>query len=61
MQQNFIRNVGETKQPLLRHLLHAGTFEHCANWLVKFIPGCLLFLPHSVIEILTRIELPGIQ
>jgi hypothetical protein len=32
---NFSRNVGETEQCHLLHLFYAGTFAHCANWLVK--------------------------
>jgi hypothetical protein len=28
---NFSRNVGETDQHLLWHLLYAGTCEHCTN------------------------------
>jgi hypothetical protein len=35
MQKNFSRNVGQTKQNILRHLLFAGAFAHFKNWLVK--------------------------
>jgi len=38
-EKNFSRNVGETEQRLLRHLLYAGGFAHCVNWLVKLTPG----------------------
>jgi hypothetical protein len=33
------RNVGGTEQHILRPLLYAGTFAHCANGLVKLTPG----------------------
>ncbi len=39
MQQKFSRNVGETEQDILRHLLDAVVFAHCTNWLVKLTPG----------------------
>jgi hypothetical protein len=39
MHSNFSRSAGETEQHLLCHLLYAGAFAHCANWLVKLIPG----------------------
>ncbi len=31
MQYNFSRNVGETEQHLMGHLLYAGTLMHFAN------------------------------
>jgi hypothetical protein len=31
MQQKFSRNVGETEQDILRHLLDAVVFAHCTN------------------------------
>jgi hypothetical protein len=39
MQQNFSMSVGKTEEHLLRHLLYAGAFAHCANWLLKLTPG----------------------
>jgi hypothetical protein len=30
-QQKFSRNVGETEQDILRHLLYAVIFAHCTN------------------------------
>jgi hypothetical protein len=32
-------NVSKKEQHRLRHLLYAGTFASCANWLVKLTPG----------------------
>jgi hypothetical protein len=31
----FHKDVGETVQHLLCHLLYSGTFVHCTDWLMK--------------------------